>query len=151
MKAIEIDLDDLLNKIGGGSRSDGDGTDERMRKTNAELRREEREDPAIYCRKLLDLAADYHNRGDKPATRFKIGDLVQTVPGSPYKFWSADRPGIVIEVLGTPAFDESVGCGSPDFRLPLDMRLATIRGGEFLIYHVHSGYFENYTGPVLDS
>lgn len=111
----------------------------------AEITREQREDPAIHARKLLDHLAGYQDRG---AHRFAVGDLIQAIPAAPYRFWTAQRPGVVVEVLKEPAFDNEANCGSPDFRLPLDLRVATVRGGRFLIYHVHSGYFEPYRGPV---
>lgn len=145
MPVIEMSLEQLL---GGATASEEDSADaERKRKMLAEMRREENEDPAIYCRNLIDLAAGYQNR---PAGRFKVGELIQAVPASPYRFWTPKRPGIVVEVLAEPAFENQAQSSSPDFRLALDMRVATIRGGEFLIFHVHSGYFEKYTGPVLE-
>lgn len=149
MKTIALDLGQLLG--GGGRPDEEDGSDAHRAheaQMQAEMRREAGEDPAIYCRKLIDLATDYHGR---PLGRFKVGDLIQAVPGSTYRFFTEKRPGLVVEVIDEVLFDDTERCSSPLYRQQLDLKIAIIRGGEFMVFHVCSRHFEKYTGPVFDS
>lgn len=142
----------LAQALGGGSDDDTPDSNDASHAANLdrvarEMRREENESPDIAARVLIDMLAAHQAR-IASGPRFKVGDLVQAVSSSPYRFWTPKRPGIVVEMLAEPVFETGAESTSPSFRLPLDMRVGSIRGGEFMIWHVHSLFFEPYTGPV---
>jgi hypothetical protein len=84
---------------------------------------------------------------------FVPGDLVMWKDGLRNKVQpNYGQPAIVIEILGTPVFDQSETPSSPYFREPLTMICLLIdNDGDTLIYHYDARRFQPYVEATNDT
>lgn len=143
-----LDMEALARALGGqpGENEAAQLIKEAKAKASAKLvaamKFEEQETDDLKARRLLDMFAEF-SQGKE---RFKVGMLVQQ---RLWTIYSSPRVGIVVSLTGIhPKTPMRKQVGSPCYGLREDMHVAHIRGGEFSIYAVHSGFYEPYTGAI---
>ncbi|MGO3395593.1 MAG: hypothetical protein ACTINL_03745 [Serratia proteamaculans] len=82
----------------------------------------------------------------KPSRTFQVGDVIVRKPGmgSLVRVPAEGQQVVITDVAEEPVFDGEESCGSPHFKIPLDIRVAFFdRDGDLLEFWMDSRRFQH--------